>query len=145
MNISKSIGLQGLLGIGLSLLLFACSENGDPPKPEDRFLGTYRMTEQCSGDRDSYTLSIARSGNRLEVTNLFNVGERSAAYVNSRDELVISSTYFGDQGNCKLYIEDARGTLSGSTLSIVFDIGTGSTLQLGCNSFSTSCIAEGSK
>ena len=90
----------------------------------DQYLGSFRMEESCDTGDDLYTITITKSGDALEVFNLFAAGEISSARVYLDGTLNISRTYLGRSGDCPVSIYSASGHLQDNKLFINFRIST---------------------
>ena len=151
----ENFRLLPVASLAILISLFVLSSCGDPDPEEtveptvdlrDQFIGTYSFREECPDWDDSYSVTISKDGNALEVFNLYGAGKRSRAYVNNSGELNIHTTEVGRTDNgCTIELRDASGFIQGSKLSIVFEIGSSARSWVTCDHFSFTCSGSGRK
>ena len=120
-KVSKILGLLLLVTI---VIFQSCSKEEDKPTPtpdNEKFTGTYNVTENCDGDIYSFSMTITASGTSALLINNFNDDfynvnanvSGSTFTMPVQDMIVDDETYRLTSGS---------GTLSGTTLTMNYQI-----------------------
>lgn len=141
-----TISLIWLAGIFFLLSFSACSNDSASVDPAERYLGNYRVREECGRFTDEYTLIISRSGNgNLKITNLYNTGAVGYGYIDAYGDLKLHNIRVetSNPWNCEYYAQKGEGQLSGDELTITFVYGLGGLAFSACEDISFRCIVTG--
>ncbi|MEM7375328.1 MAG: hypothetical protein AAF587_42425 [Bacteroidota bacterium] len=135
-----------LSGIMFLLSFSACSNEAPTVDPSERYLGNFRVREECGQYIDEYTLVISRTGNNnLKITNLYNTGAVGFGYVDTYGDLKLHDIRVetSNPWNCEYYAKKGEGQLSGNELTITFLYGLGGLAFSACDDISFRCIVTG--
>ena len=109
-----------ILLAGLVFATVSCKKDEKTPD-RDKFLGTYSVVQDCSGQTNTYDMTIAASAtseNEVTIQNLYALGKTLTATV-SGDNLTISSQVVSN------VTYSGSGPISGDVLTLDFTIGNG--------------------
>ncbi|MDJ1468502.1 hypothetical protein [Xanthocytophaga flava] len=113
------------LMIGLALFSSCKKHDPDPEVDREKFLGTYDLTETCSGSPDTYeiTVSAGADENEIEIKNFYSPGIDVKATISGNKVTIPSQNFTGQfEGEPITVTFTGSGTLSGDKLTIEYSV-----------------------
>jgi hypothetical protein len=112
----KSLQMALISSLIFLTVSFSSCKKENAKKAVENFIGSYTVSESCSGGSDNYEIAITKSSNadnEILIGNFYNVGALITATVNGNDLTIPTQT-----GDGKTF--SGNGTLSNNLLTLNF-------------------------